>query len=169
MAESRASLAESRASLVESVISRPESVVSVIEQKMPYKRTEVVITTPPPPPVEQVFEQVETCLNLPPKRPPRSPSPNKMRRLSDVPKPVTPQPLQPQQPQTPTQGNLSRCIVNCSSVAQSDVRRTWTTFFLGTHFLYFNLELDLHNNFGPFCLLYKLCVTEKRTYTHYVL
>lgn len=110
MAESRASLAESRASLVESVISRPESVVSVIEQKMPYKRTEVVIT-PPPPPVEQVFEQVETCLNLPPKRPPRSPSPNKMRRLSDVPTPVTPQPLQtlhrqpqqPQQPQTPTQ------------------------------------------------------------------
>ena len=135
MAESRASLAESRASLVESVISRPESVVSVIEQKMPYKRTEVVIT-PPPPPVEQVFEQVETCLNLPPKRPPRSPSPNKMRRLSDVPKPVTPQPLQtlhrqpqqPQQPQTPTQGNSLRGIVNCSSVAQSDVRRTWTTF-----------------------------------------
>merc|ERR1712008_321930 len=78
-------------------------VVSVIEQKMPYKRTEVVIT-PPPQPVEQVFEQVETCLNLPPKRPPRSPSPNKMRRLSDVPKPVTPEPLQPQQPQTPTQG-----------------------------------------------------------------
>ena len=135
MAESRASLAESRASLAESVISRPESVVSVIEQKMPYKRTEVVIT-PPPPPVEQVFEQVETCLNLPPKRPPRSPSPNKMRRLSDVPKPVTPQPLQPQQPQTPTQGNLLRGIVNCSSVAQSDVRRTWTTFS-GTLFLYF--------------------------------
>ena len=147
MAESRASLAESRASLVESVISRPESVVSVIEQKMPYKRTEVVITSPPPP-VEQVFEQVETCLNQPPKRPPRSPSPNKMRRLSDVPKPVTPQPLQPQQPQTPTQGNLLRGIVNCSSVAQSDVRQTWTTFSL-TLFLYFNLELDL-NNFGPF-------------------
>ena len=54
MAESRASLAESRASLAESVISRPESVVSVIEQKMPYKRTEVVIT-PPPPPVEQLL------------------------------------------------------------------------------------------------------------------
>ena len=123
-------MTESRASLVESVISRPESVVSVIEQKMPFKRTEVVIT-PPPPPVEQVFEQVETCLNLPPIRPPRSPSPNKMRRLSDVPKPVTPQPLQPQQPQqpqTPTQGNLLRGVVNCSSVAQSDVRRTWTTF-----------------------------------------
>ena len=138
-------MTESRASLVESVISRPESVVSVIEQKMPFKRTEVVIT-PPPPPVEQVFEQVETCLNLPPKRPPRSPSPNKMRRLSDVPKPVTPQPLQPQQPQqpqTPTQGNLLRGVVNCSSVAQSDVRRTWTTFSVTLSWFY-TLPRDIH-------------------------
>jgi hypothetical protein len=120
----------------ESMVSRPESVVSVIEQKTPYKRTEVVIT-PPPPVEQQVSEQVETCLNLPPKRPPRSPSPNKMRRLSDGPKPVTPQPQQPLQP--PTQGNLSRSVVNCSGV-----RRTWTIL----------------DSFVP---LKTVCNTEKRT------
>jgi len=69
-----------------SIISMAESVVSVIEQQQqqqqqqPPPKTPEVIVMPPS------VQQVETCLN-PPIRPPRSPSPNKMRRLSDVPQP----------------------------------------------------------------------------------
>ena len=73
--------------------------MSVIERRNSFgQQPEVIIMPPNPQPLDDVdkLRQVETCLN-PPQRPPRSPSPHKMRRLSDAMKSVTPQP-----PKSPT-------------------------------------------------------------------